>query len=569
MVIPEDSTINANTGARSGTGVKIWAAFKERFDKVNGSRLYYLHKEIFTLTQGISYVSTYFTKLKDLWAKYDSILPPPSSATEYIEQLEYQRLLQFLMGLNDGFEQARSQILLMPTLSSIDKAYAMVVQDESSKMIAGNAYGQAGHTDPTALFTARPRRNYNLECEFCHLKGHTKIECYKLMKCEFCNKTGHRKENCYKIVGYPTDFKQKKKANAVMVDTTGQQDLRSPQATYQPGSSVETGQFFTKEQYNQLLQLLNKNSIGEASVNMAGKCFSGNISLCENLELCKWIVDTGATNHMTGDKSLLKNETSVGNSGQVQLPTGDQPLFLIWESVNSQEDLLSGRVKEIGKREEDLYILSAALGKKVNKAFAVTNKGSMDIWHKRTGHVPVQVLRRIPSLQEWAWVFLMRLKSDVIVLLKNFIAMVKTQFGKKIKVFRAGNGGEFFNSACEDLFQSHGIIHQSSCPYTPQQNRVVERRHRHILETARAIRFQGHLHIPSSILGYKSPYELLFCKPPLLTHLKVIGCLCFATNLINSDKFAPRAVRSVLLGYAAHQKGYRLLDLENKVFFIS
>ncbi|XP_075099550.1 uncharacterized protein LOC142176316 [Nicotiana tabacum] len=56
---------------------KIWAAFKERFDKVNGSRLYYLHKEFFTLTQGISSISTYFTKLKDLWAEYDSILTPP------------------------------------------------------------------------------------------------------------------------------------------------------------------------------------------------------------------------------------------------------------------------------------------------------------------------------------------------------------------------------------------------------------------------------------------------------------------------------------------------------------
>nr|XP_009801332.1 PREDICTED: uncharacterized protein LOC104247084 [Nicotiana sylvestris] len=119
-----------------------------------------------------------------------------------------------------------------------------------------------------------------------------------------------------------------------------------------------------------------------------------------------------------------------------------------------------------------------------------------------------------------------------------------------------------------------------------QQNGVVEKRHRHILETARTIRFQGHLpiryrghcidaavyiinRIPSSVLANKSPYELLLSKTPSLTYLKVIGCLCFATNLTGHDKFAPRAVRLVFLGYAAHQKGYRLLDLENKVFFIS
>ncbi|XP_070013817.1 uncharacterized protein [Nicotiana sylvestris] len=175
--------------------------------------------------KGISSVSTYFTKLKDLWEEYDSILPPPPSATEYVDQLEYQRLLQFFMGLNDNFEQARSQILLMSTLPSIDKAYTMVVQDESRKLITGGTYGQAGHNDPTALFTSysisRPKRNYSLERDYCHLKGHTMNECYKLMKCEFCNKTRHLKENCYKIVGYPSDFKQNKKANAVMIDTIG------------------------------------------------------------------------------------------------------------------------------------------------------------------------------------------------------------------------------------------------------------------------------------------------------------------------------------------------------------
>ncbi|XP_009778404.1 uncharacterized protein [Nicotiana sylvestris] len=90
------------------------------------------------------------------------------------------------------------------------------------------------------------------------------------MKCEFCNKTEHLKENCYKIAGYPSDFKQKKKANAVMVDTIGQQGMTIPPAAYQPSSNVELAQFFTKEQYNQLLQLLNKSSIGEASANMAG-----------------------------------------------------------------------------------------------------------------------------------------------------------------------------------------------------------------------------------------------------------------------------------------------------------
>ncbi|XP_070002934.1 uncharacterized protein [Nicotiana sylvestris] len=276
--------------------------------------------------------------------------------------------------------QARSQILLMPSLPSIHKAYSMVVREESRKSFTGGTYWQTGHNNPTALFTAqsisKPRRNYSLECDFCHMKGHTRNECYKLMRCEFCNKTRHLKENCYKIISYHSDFKQKKKANVVMIDGSGQQGVIASPTTsiYQPSSNVKPAQFFTKEQYNQLLQLLNKGSTAGTSANMADKCFCGNVALCENLKLCKSIVDTGATNHMIGDKSLLKNETSVGNSGQVQLPNGDSTSISHMGNVNSQEDLLSGRVKEIGRREEDLYILSTALGKTVNTAFAATRK---------------------------------------------------------------------------------------------------------------------------------------------------------------------------------------------------
>lgn len=96
---------------------------------------------------------------------------------------------------------------------------------------------------------------------------------------------------------------------------------------------------------------------------------------------------------------------------------------------------------------------------------------------------------------------------------------------------------------------------------------MVERRHRYILETARSIRFQGYLlaiywgyciqvavyiinRVPSTVLHNKSLYEMLYHKQASLSHLQVIGCLCFATNLTTMGKFGPKAIRSVLLGYA-------------------
>lgn len=132
------------------------------------------------------------------------------------------------------------------------------------------------------------------------------------------------------------------------------------------------------------------------------------------------------------------------------------------------------------------------------KIFDVFQLLHMDVWgpYKVPTYNGMRYfLTIVDDFSRWTWVFLMQLESDVVTLLKDFIVIVTNSFGKKIKAFRSDNGTEFFNRNCHDLFRHYRIIHQSSCPHTPQQNGVVERRHRHILETARAIRFQGNFPI--------------------------------------------------------------------------
>lgn len=67
----------------------------------------------------------------------------------------------------------------------------------------------------------------------------------------------------------------------------------------------------------------------------------------------------------------------------------------------------------------------------------------------------------------------------------------------------------------------------------------------------------------------KTPYELLYHKNANITHLGTIGCLCYATNLVKTDKFAERAKATILMGYSKTQKAYILLDLATKQFFTS
>lgn len=65
------------------------------------------------------------------------------------------------------------------------------------------------------------------------------------------------------------------------------------------------------------------------------------------------------------------------------------------------------------------------------------------------------------------WVFLMKEKSEVGQIFKNFNTMIQTQFHTKIQIFRTDNARKYFNNILGDYLQSQGIIHQSSCVDTP------------------------------------------------------------------------------------------------------
>ena len=119
---------------------KVWLDLKEKFDMVNGSRVFYLHKEIATLTQGSQSVSDYFSQMRNLWDELDALMSCPgcncTESRSYAQHYGYQRLLQFLMGLNETYAQCRSQILMLTPLPTLNKAYSLVINHESQRSIA-------------------------------------------------------------------------------------------------------------------------------------------------------------------------------------------------------------------------------------------------------------------------------------------------------------------------------------------------------------------------------------------------------------------------------------------------
>ncbi|CAL1375794.1 unnamed protein product [Linum trigynum] len=182
------------------------------------------------------------------------------------------------------------------------------------------------------------------------------------------------------------------------------------------------------------------------------------------------------------------------------------------------------------------------------------------------------------------WAYLMKSKSEASEFLQQFCVMIHRQFNTAVKAIRSDQGNEFHMS---EFYASNGIEHQTSCVETPEQNARVERKHQHILNVARALRFQSNLplsfwsdcishavylinRIPSPITNNLSPFQLLYKKPPSLSHLRVFGYLCYASTLLRDrTKFDPRARQCLFLGYPPGVKGYKLFDLNSHQFFLS
>ncbi|GKB60520.1 retrovirus-related pol polyprotein from transposon TNT 1-94, partial [Tanacetum coccineum] len=221
-----------------------------------------------------------------------------------------------------------------------------------------------------------------------------------------------------------------------------------------------------------------------------------------------------------------------------------------------------------------------------NKVASIFELIHCDLWgpYKTTSSCGASYfLTIVDDFSRSVWVYLLVHKSEVFESMKMFLAMVKRQFNKHVKIVRSDNGTEF--TCMKQFFLDEGIIFQTSCVGTPQQNGRVERKHRHILNVARALRFQSSLPIdfwgeciltaaylinrtPSPILKGKTPYTVLHNVEPPYNHLRTFGCLCYA-HTKTGDKFASRSRKCVFVGYPYGQKGWRLFDFEKLEFFMS
>jgi hypothetical protein len=187
----------------------------------------------------------------------------------------------------------------------------------------------------------------------------------------------------------------------------------------------------------------------------------------------------------------------------------------------------------------------------------------------------------------YCWVYLMKHRSEFFEIYAAFRALIKTQHSAVIKCFRCDLGREYTSNKFCQLLALDGTIHQTSCTDTPEQNSVAERKHRHIVETARSLLLSAFIPsefwgeavltavslintIPSSHSSGLSHFEKLYGYVPDYSSFRVFSCTCFVLRPhVERSKLSSRSAICVFLGYGEGKKGYRCFDPITQKLYVS
>ena len=187
----------------------------------------------------------------------------------------------------------------------------------------------------------------------------------------------------------------------------------------------------------------------------------------------------------------------------------------------------------------------------------------------------------IDDCTRYCYVYLLRSKYEALEMFQHFKNEVENQLDRKIKVIRSDRGGEY-EAPFGDFCSQHGIIHQTTAPYSPQQNGVAEHKNKTLKEMMNALLLSSGL--PQNLWGEailsanyilnriphkktnKSPYELWKGRRPSYKYLKVWGCLAkVAVPIPKKVKIGQKTVDCVFIGYANNSSAYRFLIHKSEI----
>nr|KAJ0226961.1 hypothetical protein LSAT_V11C100031640 [Lactuca sativa] len=187
------------------------------------------------------------------------------------------------------------------------------------------------------------------------------------------------------------------------------------------------------------------------------------------------------------------------------------------------------------------------------------------------------VVTFIDDASRYCYIYLLHSKDEAFEKFKIYKQQVELHKNELIKVLRTDIGGEYYDPV---YFESTGIIHQTTAPYTPQQNGLAERKNRTLKEMVNSMLsysglsegFWGEAMLTACYILNKTPnkrskntpYEVWCKKVPNLSYLKVWGCRPVVWLTEPKRKtLGERGIDCIFIGYGEHSKAYRFYVLES------
>ncbi|GAV62988.1 UBN2_3 domain-containing protein [Cephalotus follicularis] len=274
------------------TAAAIWKTAETTYSHVGSkAQRYEIRKKIRETTQKKLSVSQYYFTLKALWHELDFygkyIAACSTDITSYTSWENEIRVYDFLGGLNMDFDQICAHNLSTDPLPSLESAFSIVHSED----IRRSAMHQSPSQERSALYSGNTNQSGG-STDRIHTGKSPVI-------CDYCGKERHTREKCWKLHGRPG-------APRKGINKTGSANQITTESC-----PTDTG--FSAEQLNTLRSLISQKDISSSSstaasaMQFSGPSTSGTVcgSSYASVASTSWIIDSGATDNMTGSSHLI------------------------------------------------------------------------------------------------------------------------------------------------------------------------------------------------------------------------------------------------------------------------